>query len=260
MDDGAAIIDVGGESGVTNRPPIPVDEEIRRVVPVVRKLAGAGAIISVDTWKPEVARAVLDAGAHIINDVSGLRRPEIARQCAEFGAGLVLMHTRAEPKVKAFPSYEDVMADVMAFLKERMDEAVTLGLQPEQLVLDPGPDFAKTRPRPSPSCATFPSCWPWSGPSSSPCPARISSAPSRTDGLSSARPAPSPSSPPVSTPERRSFGSTTLPPRPTTSGSGPPSAATWTSAPTYGWLTPCAGNHRLRAIRRARSGSPCRAR
>jgi dihydropteroate synthase len=144
LEDGAVIIDVGGESGVTNRPPISGDEEIRRVVPVVRDLAGAGAIISVDTWKADVARAALDAGAHMINDVSGLRQPEIARLCAEFGAGLVLMHTRAEPKVKSFPPYDDVMADVTTFLKQRMEDAVRLGMQPEQLVLDPGPDFAKT--------------------------------------------------------------------------------------------------------------------
>jgi len=144
LDEGARIIDVGGESGVTNRPPLPADEEIRRVVDVVRELAASGAIVSVDTWKPAVARAVLDAGAHLINDVSGLRHPEIARACAEVGAGLVVMHTRAEPKVKAFPDYDDVVGDVVTFLKERVEVALACGLRPEQLVLDPGPDFAKT--------------------------------------------------------------------------------------------------------------------
>ncbi|MGH8990095.1 MAG: dihydropteroate synthase [Acidimicrobiia bacterium] len=144
MADGADIIDVGGESGVTNRPPIPANEEIRRVVPLVRELLDAGAVVSVDTWKPEVARAALEAGAHLINDVSGLRHPEIAGHCADFGAGLVLMHTRAQPKVKAFPPYEDVVADVVAFLKEKIDEAAAQGVRPEQIVLDPGPDFAKT--------------------------------------------------------------------------------------------------------------------
>ena len=144
LDDGAGIVDVGGESGVTNRPAIPAEEEIGRVLPVVRELVGGGAIVSVDTWKPEVARAVLDAGAHLINDVSGVRRPETARHCAEAGAGLVLMHTRAEPKVKAFPRYDDVVADVVRFFAERIDEVVALGMAPEQLVLDPGPDFAKT--------------------------------------------------------------------------------------------------------------------
>ncbi|HLF41334.1 MAG TPA: dihydropteroate synthase [Acidimicrobiia bacterium] len=144
LDEGARIIDVGGESGVTNRPPLPADEEIRRVVDVVRELAASGAMVSVDTWKPAVARAVLDAGAHLINDVSGLRHPEIARACAEVGAGLVVMHTRAEPKVKAFPDYDDVVGDVVTFLKERVEVALACGLRPEQLVLDPGPDFAKT--------------------------------------------------------------------------------------------------------------------
>src|SRR5262245_54614260 len=95
---GAGIIDVGGESGVTGMPPLDAAEEARRVVPLVARLADAGMVVSVDTWKPAVARAVLDAGAHIINDVSGLRDPALADACAAAGAGLVLMHTRAEPK------------------------------------------------------------------------------------------------------------------------------------------------------------------
>jgi dihydropteroate synthase len=142
--DGAGIIDVGGESGVTNRPPIQVEQEIARVVPVVSELVATGAIVSVDTWKPAVARAALEAGAHLINDVSGLPQSEIARHCAEFGAGLVLMHTRAEPKVKTFPEYADVVKDVVGFLAERIDQAMAHGVRREQLVLDPGPDFAKT--------------------------------------------------------------------------------------------------------------------
>jgi len=142
--DGADIIDVGGESGVTNRPPISIEEEIARVVPVVDELVAAGAIVSVDTWKPPVARAALEAGAHLINDVSGLRQGGIARHCADFGAGLVLVHTRAEPKVKTFPEYSDVVRDVVEFLVERMDQAVAHGMHREQLVLDPGPDLAKT--------------------------------------------------------------------------------------------------------------------
>jgi dihydropteroate synthase len=142
--DGAGIIDVGGESGVTNRPPIQVEQEIARVVPVVSELVATGAIVSVDTWKPAVARAALEAGAHLINDVSGLPQSEIARHCADFGAGLVLMHTRAEPKVKTFPEYADVVKDVVGFLAERIDQAMAHGVRREQLVLDPGPDFAKT--------------------------------------------------------------------------------------------------------------------
>jgi dihydropteroate synthase len=114
------------------------------VVPVVTELVAAGAIVSVDTWKPPVARAALEVGAHLINDVSGLRHADIARHCADFGAGLVLMHTRAEPKVKTFPEYDDVVADVVEFLAERIDQAIAHGVSRQQLVVDPGPDFAKT--------------------------------------------------------------------------------------------------------------------
>ena len=141
---GADIVDVGGESGRTDRSPVLAEEEIARVAPVVEELAGQGLLVSVDTWKAEVARAVLDAGAAMINDVSGLRDPGIAQACAESGAGLVIMHTRAHPKVKEFPAYEDVVEDVVAFLRERMIVAADHGVEEEQIVLDPGPDFAKT--------------------------------------------------------------------------------------------------------------------
>jgi len=141
---GAAIIDVGGESGVTNRPPLDAAEEIDRVLPLVRRLVQRGMVVSVDTWKVPVARAVLDAGAQILNDVSGLRDPGLAEACAATGAALVIMHTRAEPKKKEFPAYDDVVADVVTFLQERMELARSLGVPLERIVLDPGPDFAKT--------------------------------------------------------------------------------------------------------------------
>ncbi|MEX2196851.1 MAG: dihydropteroate synthase [Thermoleophilaceae bacterium] len=141
---GADIVDVGGESGRTDVAPVPAQEEIERVVPVVERLVAQGALVSVDTWKVEVARAVLDAGAVMINDVSGLRDPEIASACAQTGAALVLMHTRGEPKMKEFPGYGDVVGDVVAFLRERMILAAEHGVGEEQIVLDPGPDFAKT--------------------------------------------------------------------------------------------------------------------
>lgn len=144
VEQGADLIDVGGESGVTGIAPIEPDEEIRRVVPLVERLASEGVAVSVDTWKAPVARAVLKAGAAMINDVSGLRDPQLADDCAATGASLVLMHTRAEPKIKDFPGYDDVAADVLAFLRERMDVARSCGVGEEQLVLDPGPDFAKT--------------------------------------------------------------------------------------------------------------------
>jgi dihydropteroate synthase len=142
--DGADLVDVGAESGVTYSPPAAADEEATRVVPLVGRLVAEGVSVSVDTWKPEVARAALDAGAVMLNDVSGLRDPALAELAARTGAGLVLMHTRAEPKREAFPDYHDVAADVEGFLRERMALARAHGVDDEQLVLDPGPDFAKS--------------------------------------------------------------------------------------------------------------------
>ncbi len=145
--DGADILDVGGESASTGRPPVDEAEEIALVVPLVERLAGGlGALVSVDTYKPAVAAAAVEAGARIINDVSGLRDPGLARVCAQSGAALVLMHTRAAPRQRLQDPnlYEDVTAEVMAFLAERMELALGLGVGSEQLILDPGPDFAKT--------------------------------------------------------------------------------------------------------------------
>jgi dihydropteroate synthase len=143
---GADILDVGGESAVGGRPPVAVEEELSRVVPLVERLAARGALVSVDTYKPEVAEAAVAAGAVLINDVSGLRDAGVARVCARTGAGLVLMHTRVEPKGTLLDPehYEDVLADVVGFLRERMALARAEGVEPEQIVLDPGPDFAKT--------------------------------------------------------------------------------------------------------------------
>lgn len=141
---GADIVDVGAESGVTYSTPTPVEVEIERVVPVVSRLAAEGVCVSVDTYKAPVARAALDAGAAMINDVSGLADPELARLCAGSGASLVIMHTRAAPKQERFPAYEDVVADVEQLLAERMALARGAGLADEQIVLDPGPDFAKS--------------------------------------------------------------------------------------------------------------------
>jgi len=144
IDAGAHLIDVGGESGATDTPPVGVEEERRRVVPLVERLASDGVLVSVDTFKPEVARAALDAGAAMINDVSGLLHPELADACAEADAALVVMHTRARPKEKTFPVYDDPTEDVLAFLRERMAIAAERGVHDEQIVVDPGPDFAKT--------------------------------------------------------------------------------------------------------------------
>jgi dihydropteroate synthase len=142
--EGADLVDVGAESGVTYTPAARAGDEAARVVPLVECLAAQGVSVSVDTWKPEVARGALEAGAVMLNDVSGLRDPALAELAARTGAALVLMHTRAEPKREAFPDYDDVAADVEAFLRERIDLALRHGVAREQLVLDPGPDFAKT--------------------------------------------------------------------------------------------------------------------
>jgi dihydropteroate synthase len=144
---GADIIDIGGESGVTNRPPVQPEEEIERVVPLIDRVSGElGALVSVDTYKPAVAHAAIEAGAAIVNDVSGLRDVALADVCARTGAALVVMHTKAAPKQKLLDPGLDgrIVADVENFLRERMALAIEHGVAFEQLMLDPGPDFAKT--------------------------------------------------------------------------------------------------------------------
>jgi dihydropteroate synthase len=143
--EGADIIDVGGESGVTYTPASAPDVEIGRVVPLVERLVADGLTVSVDTWKPAVAQAALDVGAAMINDTSGLADIGIAEVCAVTGAALVVMHTRAAPKQQRFADYRgDVVADVVDFLADRCAAARAAGVAAEQIVLDPGPDFAKT--------------------------------------------------------------------------------------------------------------------
>jgi dihydropteroate synthase len=126
---------------------VPAEEETARVVPLVERLSGElGAIVSVDTYKPAVARAAIAAGAKIVNDVSGLRDPELAEVCSQTGAALVLMHTRAAPRERMQDPdlYSEIVAEVLAFLHERVELALAAGVTREQLIVDPGPDFAKT--------------------------------------------------------------------------------------------------------------------
>jgi dihydropteroate synthase len=147
LQDGADMLDVGGESATTGRPPVEAEQEAELVVPLIERLAGGlGALVSVDTYKPLVARAAIAAGASIVNDVSGLREPELAAVCAQSGTALVLMHTRAAPRERLQDPdlYEDVTEDVLAFLRERIALANDAGVATEQLIVDPGPDFAKT--------------------------------------------------------------------------------------------------------------------
>jgi dihydropteroate synthase len=147
VDAGADVIDIGGESGVTNRPPVPVEEEVERVVPLIGRVADElDALVSVDTYKPAVARAAIAAGAAIVNDVSGLRDAELADVCAQTGAALVVMHTRAAPKQRLQDPdlYGDIGSEVIDFLASRIELACARGVAAEQLIVDPGPDFSKT--------------------------------------------------------------------------------------------------------------------
>jgi dihydropteroate synthase len=143
--DGADILDVGGESTRPGAAEVREDEELARIEPVVRALAGAGHVVSIDTSKLAVAEAALDAGASIVNDVTALRgSPEIGGLCAERGAGLVLMHMQGDPRtMQASPVYDDVVDDVKAFLAERLEAAVGSGVSEERIWLDPGIGFGK---------------------------------------------------------------------------------------------------------------------
>jgi dihydropteroate synthase len=143
---GAEILDVGGESTRPGAEPVGAEEELRRVVPVVRGLRELDCEISVDTSKAAVAAAALDAGAGIVNDVTALRGdPEMAGLCAERGATVVLMHMLGDPRtMQDDPHYGDVVAEVKAFLAERLAAAVCSGIAAEDVWLDPGIGFGKT--------------------------------------------------------------------------------------------------------------------
>lgn len=144
--DGADIVDIGGESNVTNRPAVDAAEEVERVAPLVERVVALGALVSVDTYKPAVAEAAVAAGAHIVNDISGLADPRLAEVCAATGAGLVLMHTPVAPKSQSFDErrYGDVAAEVADALAALIARARERGVRDEQIVVDPGPDFGKT--------------------------------------------------------------------------------------------------------------------
>ncbi len=146
VQDGADILDVGGESTRPNATPVPADEELRRVLPVVAELAKRTAVpVSIDTMKAEVARACLDAGASIVNDVAGFRDPAMIAAAKRFGAGLVVMHMAGTPlTMQANPTYADVVAEVDAFFAERIAALTAAGLDPETICLDPGIGFGKT--------------------------------------------------------------------------------------------------------------------
>jgi dihydropteroate synthase len=144
---GADILDIGGQSARTDQAHVDARTETARVLPLIELAAGElGATVSVDTYRPEVARAAIAAGAAIVNDVSGLRDPAMAELCAETGAALVIMHTVAPPgrRLQDPGRYRNITAEVLEFLRDRIDRALAAGVQREQLLLDPGPDFSKT--------------------------------------------------------------------------------------------------------------------
>ncbi|GAA1871528.1 dihydropteroate synthase [Brevibacterium marinum] len=145
VNSGAEIIDVGGESTRPGSVRVDEDEELRRVIPVIRELAAAGAVISVDTMRAKVAEASLGVGAHIINDVSaGLSDPTMLTVAAETQAPVVLMHWRGYlDRVSASFHYDDVVAEVISELKTRIDEAIAVGVEHGNIILDPGLGFSK---------------------------------------------------------------------------------------------------------------------
>jgi dihydropteroate synthase len=146
-EEGADILDVGGESTRPGSEPVARDEELRRVISVIEGLRAQSALpISIDTTKAEVARRSLEAGADIINDVTALRGdPAMARVAADSGAGVVLMHMLGAPRTMQLdPRYDDVVAEVGVFLRERLEAAVAAGIEAERIALDPGIGFGKT--------------------------------------------------------------------------------------------------------------------
>ncbi len=145
LEQGADVLDVGGESTRPGAAEVGAEEETRRVVPVIGVLAAAGARVSVDTSKAGVAAAAIEAGAAIVNDVTALADPEMAAVCAERDVELILMHMQGTPRtMQENPAYDDVVDDVRAFLAERVDRAVAAGVEHSRIWIDPGIGFGKT--------------------------------------------------------------------------------------------------------------------
>lgn len=144
--EGADIIDIGGESSRPGAEPVPLEEELRRVIPVVREVVRRLPVpISVDTYKAEVARRALEEGASIVNDISALRfDPDMAEVVAERGGPVVLMHMKGTPRdMQRNPYYEDVLGEVEGFLRERKEAAIGMGIPEQNIILDPGIGFGK---------------------------------------------------------------------------------------------------------------------
>lgn len=144
MADGATVIDIGGESTRPGAEPVAVEEEIRRVIPVVEALAQHNIVISIDSSEPLVIRAAVAAGAHIWNDVRGLTRPNALQTAVELNIPVMIMHMRGEPTtMNALDQYQDVVAEVISELGERIAAATQAGIKAENIMIDPGFGFAK---------------------------------------------------------------------------------------------------------------------
>ena len=145
IEEGADMLDIGGESTRPGAPEVAEEEELRRVIPLIKALADCGVPLSIDTSKAQVMRAALDAGVTIVNDVRALREPGALDVVAAADCGVVLMHMQGLPRtMQQAPIYADVVAEVARFLREKMQEAIDAGIAAERIVLDPGFGFGKS--------------------------------------------------------------------------------------------------------------------
>ena len=143
--DGADIVDIGGETTRPGAPPLPLDEELRRVMPALYALRGLGKPLSVDTYKAEVMREAIIAGADMINDVNGFRAPGALEAVADSDCGLCVMHMQSTPEtMQQHPAYTDVVAEVIAFLRARVDAMLAAGIAKKRICVDPGFGFGKS--------------------------------------------------------------------------------------------------------------------
>ena len=144
VEEGAEILDIGGESTRPGASPVPLDEELKRVIPVIEGLRGVGVPLSIDTYKPQVMQAAITAGADIVNDVCALREPQALEIVAASQVGVCLMHMQGRPQtMQADPQYDDVVSEVRKFLKDRLNAAEQAGIARSRIVLDPGFGFGK---------------------------------------------------------------------------------------------------------------------
>ena len=145
LEQGATIVDIGGESTRPGATPVSAEEELQRVIPVVRALVARGALVSIDTSKPEVIHAALEAGAQIVNDVYALRRPGALEAAAQGSAAVCVMHMQGEPRsMQRAPHYDDVVREVAGFLAGRVAACESAGIARDRILVDPGFGFGKT--------------------------------------------------------------------------------------------------------------------